>query len=480
MGRPETASLFAFSPALVLLGCASVDPTAPFEATRALVADRHPGEIHWLRDEDSRARADTRTGELLAAPHTLDSAAELALLRNPRLQATLEELGIAQADLAQATRLSNPGVSFATLSGSGQTQRTIAVSANLVDWLVQPLRRRVAQSELERTRLEVGNALLATVADARSSLVRYQAALELVGRLEEIAEIDGSAAEYARALFDAGNLTALERARFEAAWGETRAALQRARRDVLRRHEEVSLALGLDGSAAWRASAALRLPAERGFDPIELQQRALADRLDLAASRWAVDLLERALASKRRTRYFPVGVEVGVERERETDGVDLTGPTVELRLPLFDTGKASIARLSAELSRARWQLRALEAQVRSSVREQASDLEASRELVVLYRDTILPLRREVVRQTLLELNQMLVGTFDLLVARKEQVEAERLALEALAEYWLARVELERAVGSPLPRGDASPDEPHPHHHHHDDAASDGGEVEEGR
>ncbi len=466
-----------FATALILLagaGCVSVDSTGTLESTRELVAGRHPGEVRWLRFEGSEAAADERVAELLASPLTPDSGAEVALLRNPELQATLEELGIAQADLAQASRLSNPGLSFATLSGSGETQRTLSVTGDLVDWLVRPLRRRIAEAELERVRLEVGDALLGTVAAARSSLVAYQAALELVARLEQIEEIDRSAADFAQALFDAGNLTALERANAAAAWGESRAELARARVDRMRHREAVLLALGLDASEAWQPSPRLPPPPEDAFDPHELERRALADRLDLAAARWAVDVLERAIALKKRTRYFPVGVEVGVERERETDGIDLTGPTVELRLPLFDTGKASIALLSAELARARWQLRALEAQARSTVRARAAELEAGRELVGLYRDTILPLRREVLQRTLLEYNQMLVGTFDLLLAKGEEVAAERRALEALAGYWQARIELERAVGSPLP-GLVEPAAPRAHQDH--GAAASGGREE---
>lgn len=458
--------------ALGLTGCASVDPTGSFESTRELVAGRHPGTVHWQRGDQADAVATARAAELLAVPITPDSGAEIALIRNPELQGTLEGLGIAQAELAQASRLSNPGVSFSRLSGSGELQRTVAISADLVDWLVQPLRRRLAEAELERTRLEVGDALLGVVADARSAVVTYQAANQLLARLERIEAIDRSAADYAKALFDAGNLTALERANAEAAWAESQAEVGRARLDIVRLREAASLTLGLDPSDAWQVASELPLPPDATFDSKMLEERAVADRLDLVAARWAVDAIERALALKRKTRYVPVGVEVGVERERETDGINLTGPTVELRLPLFDTGKASIALLEAELARSNWQLRALEAQVRSSVRERGAELAANRELVTLYIETILPLRKEVLQRTLLEYNQMLVGTFDLLLAKQEEVDAERRALEALSGYWLARVALERAVGSPLPESE--------HGHHHDHSAAPSGGSEENR
>lgn len=438
---------------VALAGCATTHPEASFEATRALLAGRHPGQVVWPRDDTARAAAEARVQELLAAALTPDTAAEIALLRNPMLRATLENLGIAQADLAQATRLANPGFSFERISGGGETKRTVSLGVDVVDWLVQPLRRKLAQAELERARLEVGQALLDAVAEARLALVRYQAAAQLAERLAKVEAIDRAAADYAQALHAAGNLTALERANAEAGWAETRAELGRAELETQRRREAVGLALGLGGGELWHTAP--RLAETDTFDSntldvAALERAALEQRLDLAAARWAVDALGRALALKKGTRYFPVGVEVGVEREREPDGVRLTGPTVELRLPIFDTGKASIARLEAELMQARWQLAAYEGAARSRVREKAAELRAARELFELYRDTVLPLRREVLERTLAEYNQMLIGTFDVLIAKQQEIEAERRAIDALAGYWEARIALEHAVGAPLP------------------------------
>ncbi len=442
--------------AVALGGCATTDPQGAFEETRELVAGRHPGELRWLRDDEARTAAGEHIRELLAEPLTPEAAAEVALLRNPALQAELETLGIAQADLAQATRLANPGVSFSSLSGGGESRRTAGVVADLVDWMVLPLRRRLAEAELEHTRLEVGRAVLETAAAARLALLGYQASEELAERLALATEIDQAAAEYAEALHRAGNLTALERAAMAAAAAESRAEARRARAEAGRHRELAALALGLGSGEAWSARWGVPAPAGGVADPASLEEAAVAGRLDLAAARWAETSLEHALTLRRRTRLSPAGVEIGVESERE-DGVTLTGPVIELRLPLFDTGKASVARLESELARARWQRAALEAAVRSEVRRRAADLGAAGELVEIYRDEVLPLRREVVQRTLAEVNQMIAGTFDLLAARRAEVAAERRAVEARADYWQARFELELALGGPLPAPDP-PDE----------------------
>lgn len=41
---------------------------------------------------------------------------------------------------------------------------------------------------------------------------------------------------------------------------------------------------------------------------------------------------------------------------------------------------------------------------------------------------------------------MLLGVYDLLLARRNQLDAQRDYLETLKSYWLARADLERAIG----------------------------------
>ena len=50
----------------------------------------------------------------------------------------------------------------------------------------------------------------------------------------------------------------------------------------------------------------------------------------------------------------------------------------------------------------------------------------------------------------LQYNGMFVGVFQLLQARRDQIDAAREYIEALRDYWTARANLERAVGGRLP------------------------------
>ncbi|HXU46660.1 MAG TPA: TolC family protein, partial [Thermoanaerobaculia bacterium] len=284
---------------LLAAGCASTDPRPAFEGAARLAAERGVSGARVLSDDVTRREAAERVHALLAAPLTADSAAEIALLGNPNLQADLAGLGIAQADLAQAALLANPRLSIVDLHAEGRapgSQRTVSLEVAILDWLVQPLRKRVAAAELERVRLMAGGAILETAAAARSAFVSYQAAEQLIGRLEIIERLDQAGADFAESLFQAGNLGALPRAQARATWAETHAALEEARAGSRRAREAVNVALGLSGEDDWTAPAELpELPAPGDeADLTAVEALAARQRLDLSAARFAVDAIGRA------------------------------------------------------------------------------------------------------------------------------------------------------------------------------------------
>jgi cobalt-zinc-cadmium efflux system outer membrane protein len=74
---------------------------------------------------------------------------------------------------------------------------------------------------------------------------------------------------------------------------------------------------------------------------------------------------------------------------------------------------------------------------------------------------VIPLRETTVELTQQELNYMLVGAFELIQAKQAEYDAYQEYVEAVRDYWIARTELERAVGGALPVHDGAPRaEPH--------------------
>ena len=59
--------------------------------------------IHWNQGTDADAQVAAVVDDLLSTALTADSTVQIALLNNPSLQATYASLGVAQAELVQAT-----------------------------------------------------------------------------------------------------------------------------------------------------------------------------------------------------------------------------------------------------------------------------------------------------------------------------------------------------------------------------------------
>ncbi|MEF3395736.1 hypothetical protein P0Q15_09135, partial [Campylobacter jejuni] len=63
-----------------------------------------------------------------------------------------------------------------------------------------------------------------------------------------------------------------------------------------------------------------------------------------------------------------------------------------------------------------------------------------------YRATVLPVKTALVDETLKHYNGMLVGVYDLIEAKREELEARKQYLEAVRDFWIATLDLEQAVG----------------------------------
>jgi cobalt-zinc-cadmium efflux system outer membrane protein len=147
---------------------------------------------------------------------------------------------------------------------------------------------------------------------------------------------------------------------------------------------------------------------------------------------------------------------------------------VSVPLPIFNQGQPAIAAAEARLRQAQHRYAALAVQVRGDVRRARNNMLAARDLAEQYSRVIVPLRHQIVQHNLLQYNAMQIGVFELLQSKQAEIDAGREYVESLKGYWLARVELERAVGGRLPTtrsatqpatAPAAIDASAEHHHH---------------
>src|SRR6266550_474483 len=132
---------------VALAGCAHVDPNPAFADLANTVHLRTGKRVQWNRASAQDSEAEAAIAALLARPLTADSAVQVALLNNHNLQATYEELGIAQADLVEAGLLRNPIFTFERRFPGQALEMDLL--KEFIDILLLPLRKRIAAAQFE-------------------------------------------------------------------------------------------------------------------------------------------------------------------------------------------------------------------------------------------------------------------------------------------------------------------------------------------
>ena len=125
-------------------------------------------------------------------------------------------------------------------------------------------------------------------------------------------------------------------------------------------------------------------------------------------------------------------------------------PTLRTEVPIYDLGQTEVSRSGAELKQAELKLKALENDVRSQIKQKRDHLFAMRTLVEQYKNSVIPIKEKVTGETLKHQNYMLVGNYELIRAKQEEILANKEYIEVLKDYWIARSDLEKAVSSKLP------------------------------
>ncbi len=435
---------------LILVGCAATSPKAALDDVNKTVAARTGQQTIGMSNDVVTI--------LLQTNLTAQSAVTIALLNNKSLQAEFAEVGISQADLAQASRLHNIQL-FGSWRFPNQppslADTEYSAAADILDLLTMPARKKIAARNLEQTKLQVADKVLRLAADTQMAFYKLQSQSELGKRLNMIVEVNEAAADLAQRQFDAGNINDLELHNQQAPAIQARLDLMHAKAETRMEREHLNRLLGLSGGQInWQIADELPLLPEKELPLENLEALAVNQRLDLAAKRSQAESIAAALKLKRKTRFIP-GVTLGVDTERSPDGQRVTGPTLGLELPIFDQGQPAVAKLAAEFQQANNNYMAHEVNVRSEVRETRDALLAAREAVEFSQKNLMPLRKRILGETLLDYNAMQKSSYELLAAKERQQMSEQGYVEALRDYWIARVGLESAVGGRL-SGEVSP------------------------
>ncbi|HYN21747.1 MAG TPA: TolC family protein, partial [Thermoanaerobaculia bacterium] len=424
--------------ALLAAGCASVPRDAGIGEVRQAVEERGGQRLAWEPAQPIEPPTSEPLQPFLAGELTIEGAVEIALAQNRDLLATLEELGVARADLIAASTIRNPLLD-GEIRFPGRPARPfeIALTQTLIDLLQLGRRRALGQAEFEAARLRVTGAVLAFAVEVRADYYTLQAAQHALVQQQTIAAAAEASAELARRQHEAGNVSDLDLESEQALYERAKLDLARTQLDELEARERLLAGLGAPDSLP------LTLPpqappgppedteTERSPDEVEA---ALAQRIDLTLAQAEVETARRALPLARSAVYDELAL--GVHREREPDRTRTTGPAVTIPIPLFDRGLAGRTRAVAKLRTAEQRLHALTVAARSELRAASERLAEARARADYLRTVALPRRQRILQLTQLEYNAMQRGPFDLIRVRQGLADAEREQVLAIRDYWL--------------------------------------------
>lgn len=433
----------ALAAALLSSACASVSRDAGRSDVAQAVADRTSQTVDWAvapsTADDPRVRA------LLQNELTPENAVAVAMVNSPRLQATLAELGIARADLLQASVVRNP-LFEAEVRFPRDPFRPfeLRLAQTLVDLIQLPRRRAAGRAAFDAAKLRVTSEVLGFAADVRVRHAALMAASLRVAEVRTNLEAGKASAELAQRQHDAQNITDLDLENEQAQYEQAKLSVAREEQRLLVAREALVRAMGLrDPTVEWRLPADFPpLPASEP-DQQQLEQLAAARRLDIEIARKEVELARQQVPMARLAALGDITVDGHYQRDAE--GARTFGPGVELPIPIFNTGEPARSRAEAEYLRASHTLNAMLAESSSQLREAHTAVAEARARVEYYRDVMVPRRRRIVELTTLEHNAMLVGAFQLLQARQSETQTRSDFIDAQLDYWSARNELDRIV-----------------------------------
>ena len=326
-------------------------------------------------------RRTEREQALLAEPLPAESAAEIALLHTPAVERALETLGMAGFDRLQLAHIVNPEFNQGRPPSTMETRIERPISVNTMTWVIIPALAVGGTVEERAARVQAADEIVALLFRARRAWVKAVAARQSQRYYEDVATALEVSREIMESMREVGNSSELETLRAQTLYADAIAHLTTLQVAAALERERLVQTLGL-----WGADAE------------------------------AVQLPER-LPDLPRTPIGPGGLEARAVAQR------------------FDVHAGRLEGLSGEAG----------VNARADVRTAWLAYRGAYDLSQHTHNALVPLATRRSEEQLKLYNGMLVGVLDLVTDATERINAVNAALIADRDFWLAEVELQRAM-----------------------------------
>jgi outer membrane protein TolC len=434
---------------LFLAGCATFSPDAGMTVVADLAGETIGKDVVSIRTAEDAERVQDAVRRLLGRTLSVDMAVQVALLNNRGLQASYNELALAEADLVGDSLPPNPTFSISRIAGDGALEIERQVVGDILALATLPFRSEIARQRFQKAQLRAAEETLRLAADVRRAYYRAVAANELVGLLTDAKSTAQSTAQLALKLGQTGALNKLDQAREQVFYAETTADLATLRQDAASSRERLVRLLGL-----WDGDLGIKLPQRlptlpgRPLSLPRIEVDAVEHRIDLQIARIELGALARSLNLTEASRFVTMLDVAGIDRKTrdpDTPPFRERGFDVVFQIPVFDGGEVRVRQAAETYNQAFNRLTEKAVNVRSEAREAFKVYRSAYDIAGHYQREVLPLRKIISDEMQLRFGSMQDDVFALLTEARQRIASLRAAIEAKREFWLAQSELKTAV-----------------------------------
>lgn len=442
--------------ALLLTGCVGFSGDGGMASVVSGSSASIDKEVVRISDDQSAAAAKEGVDRLLRQQLTADAAVQVALLNNRGLQAAFNRLGVAEAQMVAASLPPNPRFGISKLSGRFEVEIERQIVGNLLALATLPARAEIARDQFRIAQQQTAEAVLKLAADTRRQYWRAVAANAQVAFYQQASAASTATTELFRRLGESGGVNKIDQAREFAFDAELTVQLAEARRRQGEERERLVRQLGL-----WGADARFRLPSALPPTPRPqtakaIEAEALRQRVDMQIARNELALLARSLGLTQAVRFINDAELLGrrtYDRGREITGVGSVqrdtarSSTLELdiEIPIYDFGQSKVAMAEQTYMQAANRLAEKAVNVRSEAREAYASYRASYDIVRQYQNNVLPLRKFIQDESLLQYNGMLTDVTELLTDARNRILSNVAAINARRDFWIAHTNFRHAL-----------------------------------
>ncbi|MDB5325947.1 MAG: cation efflux system outer membrane protein [Phycisphaerales bacterium] len=436
----------ALAVATAVCGCAPMPKIQSSEQAAAVahgIAD--PFEFKTEREPIDIADA---TADPAALP--FDQAVRRALRHSPTVQAALARVRQAQAESQQARLLPNPVLAVAVKfpTGSGKADIEASIAADLLSLLLKPGRISAADQRLRRSVADSLAVVLDVLAEVRQQYSKAQALAAQVAIDQARRDILTELLRLTDARLRGGEATRLDALTLQSQAASLEAELLSSRSEERQARLELARLIGEPTSTATWTLDVWAAPAPASADESAMLKIAIERRPELQSVVWELAALGQEIKVAR-FGIFIEGSDAGVAAER-SGGSWTIGPAGAIAIPVFDTGQAQRAAISARVIEQRHELTRLERQVVQDVRIAMEQWRSSKAALSQIDERLIPLQNERLKQATSSYKQGVGDVLAVRLAEQDLQQARSQQVDLQEQVSQASYRLLRAIGGAMP------------------------------